>query len=210
MDLYYNILSTPCQSVLLVAKKLGINLNLKRINLRNPVEKEALSKLNPQAVIPTLVDNGHVVWESYAIVFYLMEKYGKDDTLYPKDPNVRSVVNQRLFFDIGTLYRNLLFVVILVFKKEQPSNEQMEKLKKAIDLLEGFVTERSYAAADHLTVADIFLLGTVTAFNWLKYDLEPYPHIREWVSRVTTELPDYAEFRKELDKGTKAYFSSRM
>ncbi|XP_058130201.1 glutathione S-transferase D5-like [Anopheles ziemanni] len=210
MDLYYSIVSAPCQSVLLVAKKLGINLNLKKINLRDPVEKEALSKLNPQATIPTLVDNGHVVWESYAIVIYLVEKYGKDDTLYPKDPKVRSVVNQRLFFDIGTLYKNLLSIVILSFKKEQPSDEQTEKLKKAIDLLEGFVTERSYAAADHLTVADICLLGTVTVFNWIKYDLEPYPHIRAWVSRVTAELPDYNEFRKEVDEGTKAFFTSRQ
>ncbi|KFB53521.1 AGAP004382-PA-like protein [Anopheles sinensis] len=210
MDLYYSIVSPPCQSVLLVAKKLGINLNLKKINLRDPVEKDALSKLNPQAIIPTLVDNGHVVWESYAIVIYLVEKYAKDDTLYPKDPKVRSVVNQRLFFDIGTLYKNLLTIVMLGFKKEQPSDEQTEKLKKAIDLLEGFVTERSYAAADHLTVADICLLGTVTAFNWLKYDLEPYPHIRAWVSRVTAEFPHYAEFRKDLDEGTKAFFASRM
>ncbi|XP_058117518.1 glutathione S-transferase D5-like [Anopheles ziemanni] len=209
MDYYYSIVSPPCQSAMLVAKKLGITLNLKKIDVHDPVEQEALRKLNPQATIPTLVDNGHVVWESYAIVIYLVEKYGKDDTLYPKDPKVRSVVNQRLFFDIGTLYKNLIAVISLVIKKEQPSDEQMEKLKKAIDLLEGFLTERSYAAADHLTVADICLLGTVTGLNWLRHDLEPYPHIRAWVSRVTAEIPDYAEFRKDLDEGTKAYIASR-
>ncbi|KFB53522.1 AGAP004382-PA-like protein [Anopheles sinensis] len=194
---------------MLVAKILGINLNLKKTNVHDPVEQEALRKLNPQATIPTLVDNGHVVWESYAIVTYLVEKYAKDDTLYPKDPKVRSVVNQRLFFDIGTLYKNLIAVIMLVMKKEQPSDEQMEKLKKAIDLLEGFLTERSYAAADHLTVADICLLGTVTGLNWLKHDLEPYPHIRAWVSRVTAEIPEYADFKKELDEATKAYIASR-
>uniref|UniRef100_A0A182ILF0 glutathione transferase n=1 Tax=Anopheles atroparvus TaxID=41427 RepID=A0A182ILF0_ANOAO len=209
MDFYYSIISPPCQSVLLTAKKLGITLNLKKTNVHDPAEKEALSKLNPQHTIPTLVDNGHVVWESYAIVLYLVEKYGKDDALYPKDPKVRSVVNQRLFFDIGTLYKNIIGIIMLVFKKEQPTDEQMEKLKQAIDLLEGFVTERPYAAADQLTVADICLLGSVTGLEWLKHDLQPYPHIRAWVSRVTAEIPDYAEFRKELEDATKAYIASK-
>lgn len=155
------------------------------------------------------MDNGHVVWESYAIVTYLVEVYGKDDTLYPKDPKVRSVVNQRLFFDIGTLYKQIIDIIHLVVKKEQPTDEQMEKLKKAMDLLEHFLTERSYAAADHLTVADICLLGSVTALNWLKYDLEPFPHIKGWVARVTGEIPDYAEFRKDVEEATKAYVASK-
>uniref|UniRef100_A0A182MHB0 glutathione transferase n=1 Tax=Anopheles culicifacies TaxID=139723 RepID=A0A182MHB0_9DIPT len=199
-----DLVSPPCQSAILVAKKLGITLNLKKTNIHDPVERDALTKLNPQHTIPTLVDNGHVVWESYAIVTYLVEAYAKDDTLYPKDPKVRSVVNQRLFFDIGTLYKQLIDVIHLVVKKEQPTDEQMEKLKKSIALLEHFVTERSYAAADHMTVADICLLSTVTALNWLKYDLEPFPHIRAWVARVTAEIPDYAEFRKDADEATKA------
>nr|1V2A_A Chain A, glutathione transferase gst1-6 [Anopheles dirus]1V2A_B Chain B, glutathione transferase gst1-6 [Anopheles dirus]1V2A_C Chain C, glutathione transferase gst1-6 [Anopheles dirus]1V2A_D Chain D, glutathione transferase gst1-6 [Anopheles dirus]AAG54099.1 glutathione transferase gst1-6 [Anopheles dirus]AAG54100.1 glutathione transferase gst1-6 [Anopheles dirus] len=209
MDYYYSLISPPCQSAILLAKKLGITLNLKKTNVHDPVERDALTKLNPQHTIPTLVDNGHVVWESYAIVLYLVETYAKDDTLYPKDPKVRSVVNQRLFFDIGTLYKRIIDVIHLVMKKEQPSDEQMEKLKGALDLLEQFVTERAYAAADHLTVADICLLGTVTALNWLKHDLEPFPHIRAWLERVRAEMPDYEEFSKQVADDTLAYVASR-
>ena len=42
---------------------------------------------------------------SRAIVTYLVDKYGKDDSLYPKDVEKRSLVVQRLFFDATVLYQ---------------------------------------------------------------------------------------------------------
>lgn len=61
-------------------------------------------QLNPQHTIPTIDDNGFSLWESRAIMTYFVNQYGKDDTLYPKDPKKRALVDQRLYFDIGTLY----------------------------------------------------------------------------------------------------------
>uniref|UniRef100_A0A182PZS0 glutathione transferase n=1 Tax=Anopheles farauti TaxID=69004 RepID=A0A182PZS0_9DIPT len=208
MELYSDIISPPCQNVLLVAKKLGINLNVKHSDIHGESDIAALTKLNPQHTIPTLVDDGHVIWESYAIAIYLVEKYGKDDSLYPKDSKVRSVVNQRLFFDIGTLYKNILANIDAKIAAGEASADLQDKLEKALDLTEKFVNERSFAAADHLTLADIFLLGSITTLEWLQYDLERYPAIRGWMAKVSAEFPDYSEFHKEIREASKKYIST--
>lgn len=35
---------------------------------------------------------------------YLMDKYAKDDSLYPKDLKARAIINARLDFGLGTLW----------------------------------------------------------------------------------------------------------
>jgi hypothetical protein len=46
---------------------------------------------------------------------YLVNRYGKDETLYPTEPDKRAVVNQRLYFDAGTLQARIAqYTVLLV------------------------------------------------------------------------------------------------
>lgn len=44
---------------------------------------------------------------SRAILSYLVAAYAKSDELYPTDIRVRALVDQRLHFDLGTLYQRL-------------------------------------------------------------------------------------------------------
>nr|XP_023020999.1 glutathione S-transferase 1-like [Leptinotarsa decemlineata] len=117
IDFYYVPGSAPCRNVLLAAKAIGVELNLKLTDLmKGDHLTPEFIKINPQHTIPTLNDNGFALWESRAIMTYLQEQYGKDDSLYPKDPKKRALVDQRLYFDIGTLYSRFAdyYVSILV------------------------------------------------------------------------------------------------
>jgi glutathione S-transferase len=68
--------------------------------------------MNPQHNIPTLKDGDFCLNESRAIATYLCNKYAKDDKLYPKSPEGRGVVDQRLYFDMGTLFKSFINVMV--------------------------------------------------------------------------------------------------
>lgn len=64
MDFYYTIMSAPCRGNLLTAKALGIDLNLKSLNLMVGEQlKPEFVAINPQHCVPTLVDGDLTLWE---------------------------------------------------------------------------------------------------------------------------------------------------
>lgn len=63
--------------------------------------------MNPQKEIPVLDDNGFYLSESIAILQYICNKYRPDSNLYPKDPQERAIVDQRLCFNMGFYYSSI-------------------------------------------------------------------------------------------------------
>lgn len=72
--------------------------------------------MNPQHTVPTLDDDGFYIWDSHAISTYLVGKYGKDDSLYPRDLHKRAIIDQRLHFDSGILFPRLGAIVVSTCK----------------------------------------------------------------------------------------------
>lgn len=63
-DFYYLLLSPFCRSAMLTAKAVGVKLNLKEVDLfKGEHLKPEFVALNPQHIVPTLVDDDFVLWE---------------------------------------------------------------------------------------------------------------------------------------------------
>ena len=102
IDVYGMPISAPCRIVTMTLDCLGLEYNFKFLDLFAEEHKQPeFLEINPMHNIPTMVDGDFVMNESRAIAAYLVQKYAEDDKMYPKDPEIRARVDQRLYFDMG-------------------------------------------------------------------------------------------------------------
>lgn len=91
LELYHNINSVCAQKVRVALAEKGLEYEEHLIDLRGGQFDPAYMKLNPNAVVPTLVHDGRPVIESSVILYYLEEAFPKPP-LMPQDPHQRAAV----------------------------------------------------------------------------------------------------------------------
>nr|XP_036226002.1 glutathione S-transferase 1 isoform X1 [Bactrocera oleae] len=198
--LYYSARSPPSRAVLLTAAAIGLELDLRPTNLK---QREHLTpeflKLNPQHTIPVLDDNGTVVTDSHVISAYLVDKYSPDETLYPKDPLKRREVDARLYYDAGHLFPRARLMVepIIYFGADKIGEEKITYMQLAYDGLEKCLTNAPYLCGEHLTIADLCAVASVSsAVLFAPIDEEKFPQLAAWLKRMSL-LPYYKKSNQE-------------
>ncbi|CAG2163073.1 unnamed protein product, partial [Oppiella nova] len=158
-----------CRSVLMTARELNIELNVIEIDAGAGDQlKPQFLKLNPSHKIPTIVDEGFVLWESRAVMQYLCNKYGPDSTLYPRDPKKRAIVDRWLNYDTSLMESMKSGVA---FCGVNPPEDKITALKTNLKLTDQLIGDKRYVTADHLTIADLTLLVTTVPLLMTQYDL---------------------------------------
>jgi glutathione S-transferase len=91
LELYHNVNSVCAQKVRVALAEKGLAYREHLIDLRGGQFDPAYMKLNPNAVVPTLVHDGRPVIESSVILYYLDEAF-PEPSLMPRDPHQRVAV----------------------------------------------------------------------------------------------------------------------
>ncbi|KAL5277829.1 GstD1 family protein [Megaselia abdita] len=205
MDFYYMPASAACRSVLMTAEAIGVKLNLKVIDLKagDHLTPEFLA-INPQHTVPTLVDDGFPLWESRSILSYLVDKYGKDDSLYPRDDKKRALVNQRLYFDSGVLYQRFgEYFYPQIFAKAPADPDKLKRFEEALGFLNTFLDGQTYVAGENLTIADLSIFAGVSFFFLTGIDEKSYTNIQRWYSHLKETVPVIESDRQCLEEARK-------
>lgn len=191
--LYYNELSPPVRAVLLTAKAIGLNLELREVSIITLHTKDKFFALNPQQTVPTLNDDGFILWESHAITAYLVGKYAKNDSLYPKDLQKRAVVDQRLHFESGMIIariRDILGPVLFRGKKEI-AKENEKGIIQSYGFVESFLEKSEWFAGSQLTIADFSAVSSISSIApVIPFDANKYPKLSAWLNKMKS-LPYY-------------------
>lgn len=194
----------------MTAKAIGVEFDkMITINTRAGEQlKPEYLRINPQHTIPTLVDKDFSLWESRAIMVYLVEKYAKNDALYPNDPQKRALINQRLYFDMGTFYKSFAdYYYPQIFQKLPANEEQFKKIQDSFGLLDTFLKDNSFVAGDSQSLADIAMLSSVSTFDVAGFAVKDYSNVQRWYEQAKKLTPGWdinwsgcLEFRKYFDQ----------
>ena len=180
--------------------RVRIALNLKglvpdevvEVNLMQGKQREdAYRKVNPQMVLPALVDgDGPVLFQSLAIMEYLDETH-PDPPLLPKTARARARV-RALAQIVACDSHPLLVPRIREYLEHELKLDEPARLKfihnwigeamKALEAnLAGSKETGRYCQGDAITIADICLVSQATGAGFYKYDLAPFPTVRRIV-----------------------------
>lgn len=157
--------STCTQRVLIAQHELGINLDFHSINLLTSEQKsEAHLARQPFGKVPALIDGAFTVYESRAIINYLVRKYGNGSSLLPSDAEKLARVEQFSSVESTALTPELTTISQhRVFAKFRPGfvvsdkavEEAVEKLKVALTVVNTWLGQHAFLAGDDFTVVDI-------------------------------------------------------
>lgn len=142
--------------------------------------------MNPNGLVPTLEEDGFVLWESNAILRYLAAT-GPALAL-PADPRARAHVGQWLDWQATSFTPAMRDAFWQLYRAADPDRgliaASVEKSEAMAEILDHHLEGRTYVVGDSFSIADIAL--GCAAHRWLNLPTERIerPALRRWYERV--------------------------
>jgi len=151
-------------------------------------------KMNPNGHVPTIDDDGFVLWESNAIVRYLSAKHGAG-TLWPSDPKERADADRWMDWASSTLAAPI-FPVFWGLIRTPPEKrdgkaiaEGVKKLNAAFEVLEQSLDGRDFVAGAAFTMGDIPVGVHVYRWSALPIDRPGLRKVEAYYRRLQQRAP---------------------
>ena len=145
--------------------------------------------LNPNGLVPTIDEDGFILYESNAIVRYLAGRYSKG-TLWPEDPRRRADVDRWMEWLSTSLVPAMrdAFWQLVRTPEEKRDRAAIEKSRgdseRLVGILDAHLAKREFMTDNGFTAADI-VVGCA-AHRWLNLPLErtPRPNVERWYAAL--------------------------
>lgn len=204
MTLYSYWRSSAAYRVRIALNLKGLDYEVATVNLlADEKEKQTYRQLNPQGLVPMLVDDDVTITQSTAIVEYLEERYA-DPALLPTDEQSRAEVRslcQIVACDIHPL-NNLR---VLNYLKSEFSADQdrvddwyRHWIASGFEAIEQKlkVTRGEYAMGNDISLADVYLVPQVYNARRFQCDLSPFANIVDVTGRLE-QIPAFIDAAPE-------------
>jgi glutathione S-transferase len=151
-----------------------------------PTDTPEFRALNPNALVPVLLDGDVVLWESNTICRYLASRHGRADLL-PPEPLARARVEQWMDWQLGDL-NNAWRYAFMGLVRGSPEHRDPQALRASVDawnrlvaILDGQLQRTgAWAAGEHFTLADIVLGLAVNRWFMTPMDRPELPAVARY------------------------------
>jgi glutathione S-transferase len=153
-------------------------------------DAEALARINPNARVPVLDDDGLILWESIAVNLYLADRYGTA-RFWPQHPRDRALVYQWSLWSQTEVDVRARHIARSSGDAALKRDAEAERLT-ALAILDRALVGRPYLLGDFFTLADLNLAATLSE-PWengrVDGELDPADHgldaLAAWLARCT-------------------------
>jgi glutathione S-transferase len=191
MDFYTNPLSPNCRKVDATAKQLGIALNHKQVDvLKGETRTPDFLAMNPNGMVPVLVDGDVRLWESNAIQCYVASK--SDNDLWPKTFLRYDIMRWQAWelAHFGAAARVLVFQRVLKpllgqGKADQARCEEEEgRFKRFAAVLDGALAGKRFLVNDQLTLADFCVAAPLSHAAAAELPIAGLRNVKRWLAAL--------------------------
>jgi len=168
--------------------------------------------MNPCHCCPTLeFEDGTSMWESNAVMRYLVVNHDKEHVLYPEDAKLRGRIDMVMDWRQASLYPCLPAIGYIVFGMAQKDEEAQQSFAKLQDehfktLTDVFLKDTAFCYSDKPTIADLAIAPCLTFIKVRSKFWEAMPDkVKEYHARVLEAFPETKENFDMLDGMVTSY-----
>jgi glutathione S-transferase len=145
--------------------------------------------MNPNGKVPTVIDDGFVLWESNSIVRYLARKH--KSALYPSEFEARHLVERWMDWQLSVLALHQ-GTVLGGLIRTKPEDRDMAKIEASqrgwadgMAILDAHLADNEYVGGEAFTLADIPLGSIIHRWFNLNFEKPDMPHARRWYELIS-------------------------
>jgi GSH-dependent disulfide-bond oxidoreductase len=214
LNLYFH--ATPNSiKVALLLEELGLPFEVNSVDIFKGEQHAAdFRKINPNAKVPALVDDGVTVFDSHAILLYLAEKHGK---FLPAERSARAATLSWLeLVATGLSPFSGQAVHFLHYAPEvlpYARNRYVKEVERHYRVIDERLAKSKYLAGDDYTIADMALFGWAASAGYIfgEKGLDDFPNVKRLMAELNArpavaralELKERHTFKSELDDAAK-------
>lgn len=158
-------------------------------SIHGGVNEPAYLEKNPNGRVPTIDDDGFVLWESHSILRYLAAS-DPAQRLLPGSVRERAIVDQWIDWQSAHLSHAVRDLVLLLVRPRptKPTPQEVEPARAAAEqlfrLLDGQLQRRRYIAGETFTLADIPLGVATNRWRTIPMEQPKLPALDEWFAQL--------------------------